>query len=520
MKILPREYQESIAKSAIANGDTLIVLPTGTGKTLIGALIIEHFLKQGKKCMFLAPTRPLVFQHEKRLKEFFYDSGYKIVPVTGQIRKSERNEFYKNADVIVATPQTIKNDLDNENADETESGSNQTFLSNFSCIIIDECHRAVGQYAYTRVAEAAKKQDEKGNKILLIGLTASPGGNIEKIQEIMKALSIDNVEIRTESDKDLAKYVQKIEVKWIEVELNQEIKSAISLLEELMDEKIKTLNELNITVSKKMPKGRLSQIYRNLIEQKYLAALAHFAVFYNAYHGIELLESEGPFAFVKFVERLKERKNRVDWRFSQAANKVRNTEHPKMEKLMELIKERENKKIIIFAQYRDQVNHIVEILNQNGFSAKAFLGKGKGGVAAQKMQKETLQEFAEEKVQILVASSIGEEGIDIPAADVAIFYEPVPSEIRMIQRRGRVGRAKEGEVLILMAKGTRDETFKYVSRARERKMKKIIKSMAEKKKGKKNDQKTLDREESEYKKGQEKQKKLKQITLFDLLDEI
>ena len=517
MKIMPREYQEAIAKSAISNGDTLVVLPTGTGKTVIGALIIEHFLKQSKKCMFLAPTRPLVFQHEKRLKEFFYDSGYKILSVTGQLKKSERNEMYKNADVIVATPQTIKNDLDNEK-DLGNDSENNSFISNFSCIIIDECHRAVGQYAYTQIAKAAKEQERIGNKILLIGLTASPGGKYDKIEEIMKALSIENVEIRTENDKDLADYVQKIRIKWIEVELNQEIKSAISLLEELMDNKIKTLKELNINVSKKMPKGRLSQIYNTLIENKYLVALAHFSVFYNAYHGIELLESEGPFAFIKFIERMKERKNRVDWRFTQAANKVRNTEHPKIDKLIELIKEREDKKIIIFAQYRDQVNHIVEILNKNGFNAKAFLGKGKEGTSAQKMQKQTLQEFGEGKVQILVASSIGEEGIDIPAADVAIFYEPVPSEIRMIQRRGRVGRTKEGEVLILVAKGTRDETFKYVSRAREKRMKKIIKGIAQKRKGKKIHEENENVNEKHE--GKKKTKQITQITLFDLVDEI
>jgi Fanconi anemia group M protein len=147
-----------------------------------------------------------------------------------------------------------------------------------------------------------------------------------------------------------------------------------------------------------------------------------------------------------------------------------------MLKLLELVKERDGKKIIVFAQYRDQVQHIVDILNSQGFSAKRFLGKKQG---SGKEQKETIIEFGEGKFNILVASSIGEEGIDIPSADTAVFYEPVPSEIRSIQRRGRVGRMKGGEVIILVTKNTRDEAFKWVALHRERRMHKIIKGIKE-----------------------------------------
>ena len=478
MKLMSREYQERIAESAVRNGNTLVVLPTGMGKTLIGALVMERFLKEKKRCLFLAPTRPLVAQHGKRLNEYFYES-YSVIPVTGQTRKDDRKALYGKSDVVISTPQTIKNDIESTATEDNPGG----ILSNFSCIVVDECHRAVGQYAYTYVANSAKEQEKRNGKILLLGLTASPGGSSSRIKEITDALFINNVEIRTETDADVSKYVQKINVQWKEVELPQEMSDAVALLNELMDEKSRTLGELNITISRKTPRGRLSQIYRSLIDNGYMAALGHFAMFYNAFHGVELIESESPLAYAKFVERLKERKKRVDWRFAQAANKLTNVEHPKMRLLADLIKERKGKRIIVFAQYRDQVNHIVAKLNESGFRAKPFLGKGKGGAAAVKEQKETIGEFADGGIDILVASSIGEEGIDIPSADTAIFYEPVPSEIRTIQRRGRVGRAKEGEVLILVAKGTRDEVFKHVSLAKEKKMKSIIRSLDKGKKG-------------------------------------
>ena len=83
---------------------------------------------------------------------------------------------------------------------------------------------------------------------------------------------------------------------------------------------------------------------------------------------------------------------------------------------------------------------------------------------------------------MLVASSIGEEGLDIPAVDSVVFYEPIPSEIRSIQRRGRAGRFKEGEIIILVTRGTRDEYYHWSSFNREKRMKHIITSMQGKKK--------------------------------------
>ena len=53
---------------------------------------------------------------------------------------------------------------------------------------------------------------------------------------------------------------------------------------------------------------------------------------------------------------------------------------------------------------------------------------------------------------------------------MVIFYEPVPSAIRSIQRRGRTGRQEKGRVIILMAKGTRDEAYRWVAHHKEKKM--------------------------------------------------
>jgi len=88
----------------------------------------------------------------------------------------------------------------------------------------------------------------------------------------------------------------------------------------------------------------------------------------------------------------------------------------------------------------------------------------------QKEQKEMIEEFSNGKMNVLCATSIAEEGLDIPEVSAVIFYESIPSAIRAIQRAGRTARLKPGKLIMLMTKKTRDETFYYVSKRKEKSM--------------------------------------------------
>jgi superfamily II DNA/RNA helicase len=92
----------------------------------------------------------------------------------------------------------------------------------------------------------------------------------------------------------------------------------------------------------------------------------------------------------------------------------------------------------------------------------------------QEQQREVLEKLRCGEANVLIATSIAEEGLDIPEVDHVVFYEPVPSEIRYIQRRGRTGRRVAGKVTILIAEDTVDEAFYWSSISRARKMKRII----------------------------------------------
>ena len=137
-------------------------------------------------------------------------------------------------------------------------------------------------------------------------------------------------------------------------------------------------------------------------------------------------------------------------------------------------------KAIVFTQYRDTAQHIVDILNSNGIKASRFVGQAKkeGDVGMkQEEQAQVLESFRRGEFSVLVATSIAEEGLDIPEVDLVIFYEPIPSEIRYIQRRGRTGRRTSGSVIILAAKDTIDERYLNASKRRIEKMNQTLRTV-------------------------------------------
>ncbi|MBI5159674.1 DEAD/DEAH box helicase [Candidatus Micrarchaeota archaeon] len=475
--VQPRDYQSSIAGNVLRNGNSLVVLPTGLGKTVVALLVMDAVLREGKRVLFMAPTKPLAEQHVVRVLEMMLLSESEVVLLTGETKPENREAVWKNARVISATPQTVQNDL--------RSGIAR--VSDFGLVVFDESHRAVGDYAYTFVANECK-----ASKAVVLALTASPGGSRKKIEETMKALGISNVEARSEADEDVAKYVKQLDVEWVFVELPVEYALLKQRLGEMVEERVGVLRNLGYvygnvkTLRKKALIEMRKRILRDKRPTKY-PGMMNVALLFNLVHAHELLETQSVGAFLDFFKRMNEREEKSkavlkllsdERTISLLADAEKlSVEHPKIVKLVELISARQGKTFIVFVQYRDQIKRIVERLNSiEGVKALQFVGKRDG--VSQKEQQETIEAFRRGEFNVLVASSIGEEGLDIPQVDCVVFYEPIPSEIRSIQRRGRAGRAKAGEAIILITKGTRDESYFWSSRAKETKMKRILKTMS------------------------------------------
>jgi len=468
VQLTPRAYQLAIYESIIARGNTLVVLPTGLGKTLIALMLIREKLKRGR-CLFLTPTKPLAKQHADSIKEILELDDKNVSLVTGEMAPKKRKEEYEK-DVIISTPQTIRNDI-----------QHGRFGSNFKLVIFDEAHRSVGNYAYTYVAEKLK------DEALFVGLTASPGGRQERIKEVLDNLHIQNIEIRTTFDPDVVPYIMKSTVKWIPVQLSPTLKLMKKELDHLVSKYAKRLGEMGFPPPIKH-KGKFLELRKRILaiphNIKY-PALVQYSVLLHSLHMSELLETQGVFSLMRYLAKIeeKETKSAGILLHEPGIAKIRELassgeEHPKLQKLVDLLKGMNGKKVIAFAQYRDQIKKIEETLKENGISAQQFVGK-KDGVT-RKIQEATIADFRDGKFDVLVASSIGEEGLDIPKVDSVIFYEPIPSEIRSIQRRGRAARLQEGEVIILMTEDTRDEYYYWSAQRKEKRMKEILGTMQKK----------------------------------------
>ena len=125
---------------------------------------------------------------------------------------------------------------------------------------------------------------------------------------------------------------------------------------------------------------------------------------------------------------------------------------------------------------RKIISRLLEVL-KNVCSPISLIGQSGEKGLSQKEQIDAVKDFEAGVYNCLITSSIGEEGLHISSADIAIFYEPVASEIRTIQRRGRVGRTKLGKIIFLITKDTRDEANFYSAGRKEKKMKEILKGM-------------------------------------------
>ena len=485
--ITPREYQQKIFETCI-NKNCLVVLPTGLGKTLIALMLTIKRMQEypGKKVVFLAPTKPLAEQHIISFKKYLPELFADMQLFTGAINSIERKKIWQTADIIFSTPQCVANDLRKE----------LYSLKDVCLLIEDEAHRCVKNYDYNYIA---KRYITQADNPRIMGLTASPGNEASKIKEICKNLSIEEVELRTRDSPDVKKYLQELEFEKIMVEFPIEFQEMKHVLLKLYDRYVEELRYRKVLfgLANKITLIKLQQTIMGTLARgnhnyNYLLGASACAQAIKLQHALELLETQTLESFNKYLKTL----------FNQAAKKqskgvvklvanpefnflfmqsnellAKKKEHPKLQRLEEIIKKENQKRIIVFTQFRDTATTISEKLNKiEGIKAKIFVGQAKknGTGLSQKDQKKIIEDFSIGEINVLVATSIAEEGLDIPEVNAVIFYEPIPSAIRAIQRTGRTARLKKGKLIMLITKGTRDESFYHVSRAREKQMGRAI----------------------------------------------
>ncbi|MBS3789466.1 MAG: DEAD/DEAH box helicase family protein [Candidatus Thermoplasmatota archaeon] len=477
-----REYQVNIFEN-IKEKDSLVVLPTGLGKTIIAVFLICWKLESGKKTLMMAPTRPLCKQHLDFLLDSTSLNENDIELLTGELYSpEERKEIWEgDAKIFLATPQTVNNDL------------HEIPIGSIDLMVFDEVHRATGDYAYVEIGKACKE------KMQFLGLTASPGSSLDKLVEVCANLEIENIEVRKETDDDVEPYVSEKIMEWTELEKNEELvvmeEWSNSLLEEFIEELSDYTKQARNLKAEEIGKSVLIDIQEDLQERikkenkGYLFhALSLTSASIKISHLKELILTQGIDAAHRYYLNLLDDESRATKyikkreEFDRLGEKLMDLKampveiNPKLNETKKILREElEDGNAMVFAQYRDTVEYLVkELERMEDIFPSRLVGQSDREAdhgMSQDEQGKVLESFRDGETNVLVSTSIGEEGLDIPSTELVIFYEPVPSAIRSIQRKGRTGRNSNlGKVHVLLTEDSKDEAFYWKSRHEEKKM--------------------------------------------------
>ena len=486
-----RSYQVDLAETA-RRDHTLVCLPTGLGKTTVSLLVSADRLETDEdKVLFLAPTKPLVEQHAAFYREALTIPDDQIVVFTGEVSPANREQLWKDARVVVATPQVIENDLIGE----------RISLRPVVHLTFDECHRASGRYAYTFIAERYHATAERP---LVTGMSASPGDSLESIQQVCDNLGLAEVAVKTDEDPSVEPYTYETQLEWEEVELPKEIHAIRDRIQEVISDRLEELTDMGITRSTNPElshqdlttmRGKLQGMIDSGNTDGYRGMSLHAEIM-KLKRAVEIAETQSIEAVRRYFDRQREdarsagaskatKRMVSDHRVRQAMDLAEQFDdiHPKFSRARILIAKtlgiEEGERVIVFTESRDTAEVLTEFLGSS-FAVKRFVGQGDregSDGMTQREQREVLESFRQNEFDVLVSTSVAEEGLDVPEVDLVLFFEPVPTAIRAIQRRGRTGRHAPGRVVVLIAKDTRDEAYFWISRRREQEMAEELKTL-------------------------------------------
>ncbi|KAJ3218535.1 hypothetical protein HDU67_005094 [Dinochytrium kinnereticum] len=488
-----RDYQFNICERCLFS-NTLVALPTGLGKTFIAAVVIFNYFRwfPNGKIVFMAPTKPLVAQQIEACQTITGISQDVMDILTGTSSPELRRLSWMNKRVFFLTPQVFQNDL----------ASKACPASKVVLVVVDEAHRALGDHAYCMTVKALRKTTLH---FRILALTATPGSDTQTVQKVLENLCISRVELRTEDSPDIAQFTHKRAQEAITVQPSDEIRALSELFSKMVGIYLGRLISAKVFFEKDPCRISRYQLItarekfreRNFPQKQKYRIEDDFAICMSLCDALTHLLQFGIRTFLKKLEKFIADHERNS-RSQGCAELINNREfkemmsnlrlmitlpnfisHPKLERLMEIVLSHlanheeqtedgtPNTRIMIFSQYRDSVEEIVDVLSKHEplVRATCFIGQGSGKKGSmkgqtQKEQLEVIKKFQSGAFNTVVATCIGEEGLDIGEVDLIICFDSQNSPIRMLQRMGRTGRKREGRVVLLLSEGKEEESQK------------------------------------------------------------
>lgn len=482
-----REYQYNIVHKGLFN-NLLIALPTGLGKTFIAATVMLNWYRWTKEAqiIFVAPTKPLVSQQVDACFNIAGIPRSDTTMLTGDVSPGIRAEEWQAKRVFFLTPQTLINDLKNGMCDPKK----------IVLVVVDEAHKATGNYAYVEVIKFLRRYN---SSFRVLALTATPGSTVESVQAVIDGLGISRVEIRTEDSLDIRDFVHSRNVETQIFDNSDEITMSLELfcsatgplLNKLCSQNVYwTKNPASLTLfglKTACDKWAKSEAGRNASFGIKGMVRAIATVLMTLAHNLELLKYHGIGPFYhkmkvfadgastggKYAKQVADDEN-----FKKLMNRLRGwinnpdfIGHPKLSYLSTVVlnhfmnageglatSEPSNTRIMVFAHYRDSAEEIVRVLKRHGPMVRPHVFVGQSGTKGsegmdQKTQLDVIKKFKNGTFNTIVATSIGEEGLDIGEVDLIVCYDCSKSPIRMLQRMGRTGRKRAGNIVLTLMRG-------------------------------------------------------------------
>ncbi|KAL4872697.1 hypothetical protein BDV12DRAFT_161354 [Aspergillus spectabilis] len=493
-----RDYQFNIAQKGLFH-NLLVALPTGLGKTFIAATIMLNWLRwtQDSQIIFVAPTKPLVAQQISACLQIAGIPRSQTTMLTGEAPPGIRAEEWKAKRVFFMTPQTLTNDLKSGIADPKR----------IVLLVVDEAHRATGGYAYVEVVKFLRRFN---HSFRVLALTATPGSTVESVQAVIDGLDISKVEIRTEQSLDIREYVHARNIEVQTFQNSDEMVLCMDILSNLLQPLVDQLRTLNaywgrdpmaltpFGLTKARQQWMLSDAGRNAHFGLKGKVNAIFSVLARMAHGIDLLKYHGITPLYRHLTHFQsntdgqkggkyQRQIVQDEHFKKLMNCLtpwtKNPEfigHPKLEHLKQVVlnhfmdageganaasgESQTATRVMIFVHFRDSAEEVTRVLKRYEpmIRPHVFVGqstaKGSEGMG-QKTQLDIVQKFKKGTYNTIVATSIGEEGLDIGEVDLIVCYDASASPIRMLQRMGRTGRKRAGNIVLLLMQGKEEENY-------------------------------------------------------------
>ncbi|XP_044153719.1 probable ATP-dependent RNA helicase DHX58 [Bufo gargarizans] len=507
-----RDYQWEVIGPALEGKNTIIWLPTGTGKTRAAVYVAMRHLeiKRNAKVAMIVNKVHLVHQHYSKEFQPYLEDRFKIIPISGE---SETRSFFANftkkSDIVICTAQILHNAL------KSDSEEMHVELTDFSLIIIDECHHTQKDAVYNLLMEVYLEKKFTGHRNLpqILGLTASPGTGgastfenaVDHILKICANLDTWKIMSPQTSIEDLeAKAKQP--VKQYDLVPERDEDPFGDKLKELMATIHEYLGEFEFTrdFGTQMYEQRIVEMEKNGAEsadrirrtcaihlRKYNdALLLHDTVrMKDAYDFLEEF-----YIFEKFVKDSRDETDVFLYSlFNDNTNELlelsRNMkyENPKLTRLEEILKEHfqdsSNSQGIIFTRTRQNTHSLLGWINSNdslkSFNIKAEVLTGAGFSnqskhMTQNEQKEVIEKFRRGLLNLLISTSVAEEGLDIPQCNIVVRYGLMTNEISMMQARGRA-RADDSCYSFLAKSGGRESRREMTNECLEDLMKRAIK---------------------------------------------